>query len=95
MPATAISDTARSTFLRPSLTASVADFWCTAATEKYLGDWVMEDLARVRTTGVVLDRKDMVAVWYVGVGSGRCCKVFLRIYVLVRQSRRAVVGLWL
>lgn len=41
----------------------------------------MEDLARVRTTGVVLDRKDMVAV--VCVGRGECIvlgyKVLLRI----------------
>lgn len=61
MPATAASETTRSTFFSPSLTASVADFWCTAATEKNLGDeQTVDDLIAVRRRGVDLERNDMV-----------------------------------
>ena len=61
MPATATSETARSTDFKPSLTESAADFCWTIEVEKRRGDERrVEDLIVVRRSGVVLERKDIV-----------------------------------
>ncbi len=61
IPATATSETARSTDFRPSLTESVAVLCWTTEMEKKRGDErAMGDLIVVRRRGVVLERKDIV-----------------------------------